>query len=142
MCTGRLRTARSPHFLRWRYLAVPSLTYHAAWHHSGKAAVILRASRRHGRREVMLCEVLLADGATRALGDLVRALAAEAWADYLIAHAPWGSPHWWALVRARFVPLPRLGPHFTVRPLKPATAAVGPAQMRRWYLSLGDLEVF
>ena len=144
LCAGRIRTRRSVDFLRWRYTEVPSLTYHAAWPDWGPdaAAIIFRPTLRRGLREVMLCEALLGTGGGPALGQVVRRLVASCGADYLLAHAPRGSAHWWALLRAGFVPVPRVGPHFTVRPLSEAAAAVAPARLHRWHLSLGDLEVF
>ena len=143
-CAGRIRTQRSVEFLRWRYSAVPSLTYFAAWPPSGAdgAAIVFRPTLRRGLREVMLCEVLLGVGGGAALGRVVRRLATSCGADYLAAHAPRGAAHWWALLRAGFVPMPRVGPHFTVRPLSAAAAAAAPARLDRWHLSLGDLEVF
>jgi GNAT superfamily N-acetyltransferase len=139
---GRLSTTRSLEFLRWRYTAVPSLTYFAGWSPRRDAAIVFRPTLRRGLREVMLCEVLFGSGGGPALGGVVRGLAASCGADYLLAHAPWGTVHWWALVRAGFLPVPRVGPHFTVRPLSEAGAAVSPARLPRWSLSLGDLEVF
>ncbi|MDR7543866.1 MAG: GNAT family N-acetyltransferase [Armatimonadota bacterium] len=141
---GWIRTSRSADYLRWRYARVPSLAYFACWlggHHALEAAVIFRCHRRRGLREVRLCEVLV----RRASGQvpaLVRRVLAAADADYLVAYAPRRSAHWWGLVRAGFVPVPRIGPFFTVRPLTPAGAEISPERLGRWSLSLGDLELF
>jgi hypothetical protein len=142
--TGWIRTSRSADFLRWRYARVPSLAYFACWlgdSRAPEAGVIFRRHRRRGMREVLLSEVLV----RRAFGQvpgLVRRVLAAVDADYLVAYAPRRSAHWWGLVRAGFVPVPRLGPFFTVRPLTPAGAEVSPGRLERWYLSLGDLELF
>lgn len=90
----------------------------------------------------MLSELLLGPtgrGTVRQLiGDVINSVDA----DYLVAHAPWGSPHSRVLLRAGFLPIPRLGPYFTVRALSPAAAASTPTTSTGWHLSLGDLEVF
>jgi len=141
---GWIRTSRSVDFLRWRYARVPSPAYFACWlgdPHAPEAAVIFRPNRRRGLREVLLSEVL----ARRASGQipaLVRRVLDAVDADYLVAYAPRRSAHWWGFVRAGFVPVPRIGPFFTVRPLTPAGIEVSPDRLARWSLSLGDLELF
>jgi GNAT superfamily N-acetyltransferase len=143
-CNGRIRTSRSAAFLRWRYATAPSLAYFACWVGSDAApdaAAVFRLARRRGMREVLLSELLLCRGPER-FPALVRRVRAAVDADYMVAYAPRGSAHWWGLVRAAFVPLPGVGPYFTVRPLTPAGAALAPARLAQWYLSLGDLEIF
>jgi hypothetical protein len=144
LCGDRIRTDRSTAFLSWRYASVPSLPYYACQRGSGPAAsvAIFRPNRRRGLREIMLSELLLGPtgrGTVRQLiGDVINSVDA----DYLVAHAPWGSRHSRVLLRAGFLPIPRLGPYFTVRALSPAAAASTPTTSTGWHLSLGDLEVF
>ncbi|MDR7453264.1 MAG: GNAT family N-acetyltransferase [Armatimonadota bacterium] len=141
---GGLRTARSTGFLRWRYGQAPSLAYAAWWvgPEPAAAAAIVRQNRRRGLRELMISDLLLGpDGPARAAG-MVRELARAVPADYMVAHAAGGTPHARALLRAGFLPVPRLGPYFTIRPLSALAAPLAGAGPRAWRLALGDLEVF
>jgi len=144
LCRGRLRTRRSAAFLRWRYTEIPSLRYYACWTGPvpSRAVAIFRPNLRRGWREIMLADLLLAEPDPRPVRVLMRRLAALGAADYAVAHAPWGSGHWRSLVGAGFLPVPRLGPHFTVCPLSAAAGAEAPTRLPRWHLSLGDLEIF
>ncbi|MGH2372920.1 MAG: GNAT family N-acetyltransferase [bacterium] len=137
-----IRTARSVAFLRWRYAMAPSLRYGAHWVSDGglKAAVICRLTRRRGLGELAITELFIGDPAAgrRALHELLRTVDA----DYAVAHCSWATPHRRVLLALGFVPIPRRGPHFTVRPLRPADVARDPCSPASWRLSLGDLEVF
>jgi GNAT superfamily N-acetyltransferase len=137
-----IRTDRSAAFFAWRYARAHSLRYYAcaAGTGPGRVAAIFRLNRRRGLREIMVCELLLG-GAYADIAPVVRRITEAVEADYLVAHAAGGSAHERALRRAGFLPVPRVGPHLTVRPLRDEdrrsyeTLAV-------WRLSLGDLEVF
>ncbi|MGH2405821.1 MAG: GNAT family N-acetyltransferase [bacterium] len=144
LSSGRIRTDRSTRFLRWRYADAPSLPYYACQRESGRssAVAIFRPNRRRGLREIMLSELLLGSDARRSVGRLIGDLRRAIEADYMVAHAPRGSRHWWILLGLGFLPVPRIGPYFTVRPLSPAAAAAVPERGAGWWLSLGDLEVF
>lgn len=137
-----IRTARSVAFLKWRYGMAPSLRYGAHWLDSGelRAAVIYRLTYRRGLLELMICELFLDD--PRAGRQVVRELLGEVRADYAVAHCAWASPHRRVFLAAGFVPVPRQGPHFTVRPLGPIDGGCNPGSAASWRLSLGDLEVF
>jgi len=143
-CGGRIRTIRTVEFLRWRYCHTPSLPYHACWREGPHlaAAAILRPSHRRGLREILLSELLLTDGtrhqATAMLSEVLRSTNA----DYVLAHAPARSVHEHVLRTAGFLPVPRIGPYLTVRPLSPAGTEATATAMARWHLSMGDLEVF
>jgi GNAT superfamily N-acetyltransferase len=141
---GRIRTARSAAFIGWRYASSPELPYRAVWRGARPegAAIIYRPNRRRGLREIMLVELLIGQNGVRVVRDAVRDLVRSADADYLVASARPGSIHWRALRGAGFVPIPRAGPHLTVRPLSAAVEREAPTQFDRWDLSLGDLEVF
>lgn len=144
LCADGIRTNRTMAFLRWRYMGGSSLSYYAFWRGVEPSTVvaILRPNLRRGLREIMLCEMLLSRAGVRDVPGLIRDLIEAVDADYLVAHAPLRSVHWQALVRAGFLPIPRLGPHFAVRPLTPGGVGVFPTRLVRWHLSLGDLEVF
>lgn len=139
---GRIRTHRSVTFLRWRYARTPSVGYHAVWSESDPctAALIVRRNVRRGLNELMVSELLLTSGGGVQVPALMRTVFGAADVDYAVAHAPTASPHWRALVRAGFLPVPFVGPHFTVRLLsdRPSPAT----RMVSWHLSLGDLEMF
>lgn len=139
-----LRTARSAGFLRWRYGQAPSLAYAAWWTgpEPAAAAAVVRRNRRRGLREIMISDLWLGpDGAARAAG-MLRELARAVPADYMVAYAAGGTPHARVLLRAGFLPVPRVGPYFTIRPLSAAAAPLAGAGLRAWRLALGDLEVF
>lgn len=137
-----IRTARSVAFLRWRYARVPSLHYGAHWVDDGdlRAAAIYRVTRRRGLRELMLTELFFDDD--RAGRRVLREILGDVPADYVVAHCAWATPHRRLLLALGFLPAPRLGPHFTVRPLAALGAGRDPKAAASWRLSLGDLEVF
>ena len=140
----RIRTERSAAFIAWRYASSPELPYRAFW--SGArpeaAAIIYRPNRRRNVREIMVVDVLVGQNGLRAVRDAIRGLVRSVDADYLVASARPGSTHWRALRGAGFLPVPRVGPALTVRPLSPAAEGQSPTQLDAWELSLGDLEVF
>ncbi len=143
-CEGRIRTNRSIGFLRWRYMDVPSLSYHAlgGGGESPSAVAIFRPNLRRGLREILISELLLGNGGVRQVPKLLRGLIDAVEGDYLVAHAPRGSVHWRVLLQCGFVPIPYIGPYLTMRPLTPDLAAPNPARFVHWHLSVGDLEVF
>jgi hypothetical protein len=142
LCGKTIRTRRSPAFLAWRYAGVPTLKYFAAW--SGDdaigAAVVFRSNVRRALREIVASEILVAR--PNALRRVIGEIACTSGADYIIAHARPRSPHWWALIRSGFFPLPGMGPHFAVHALTERGAAMDPTRLSAWQLSLGDLELF
>jgi GNAT superfamily N-acetyltransferase len=115
-------TPRTAEYLRWRYGFEP-LQYRVLEVQRGMA--IFRVRRRGPSREIALCEWLAPGPDRRALRKLV-----DAAGDYLVA-CGMGLPH-------GLVPVPRLGPVLTWRPLaRPGVVAVGDLDFR-----LGDLELF
>ena len=114
-------TPRTAAYLRWRYGFEP-LRYRALEVRGGLA--VFRVRRRGPSREVALCEWLAPGPDRRGLRRLVRA------GDYLVA-SDLGPFH-------GLVPLPRLGPVVTWRPLACSDVpALGDLSFR-----LGDLELF
>lgn len=139
-------TPLSPNFLRWRYGAAPGIDYRAIV--DDRAVVVGRRRTRTlwgvSLPEAMICEVIVGEGVRGVLhaAQSVRRLANDLDAAYAIAVAPVGSRQAAALVAGGFVPAPRAGPHFTVRPLQstgPARRALSPSS---WRLGLGDVELF
>jgi GNAT superfamily N-acetyltransferase len=115
-------TPRSVEYLRWRYGFQP-LHYRMLEVQGGLA--IFRVRRRGPSREVALCEWLAPEPDRRALRRLVHAAG-----DYVIA-CNLGISH-------GFLPLPRLGPIVTWRPLtRPSVPSLSHLAFR-----LGDLELF
>jgi GNAT superfamily N-acetyltransferase len=125
-----LRTALRPDVLRWRF-GTPLLGYRGVAAPGGVAEglAIFRIRRRGPAREAALVALLTRAGDRRGAAGLVRAVARQADADYVLALG--GPPVWpGGLVR-----LPRVGPILTCRPV---TGAAPP----RWDLTLGDVELF
>jgi len=135
-------TPISPAFLLWRYGRVPGLDYRAVC--EGDAVAVGRRRRRGRFVEAMITEIVVGDGmagvvrAARAVRHLGQALDAA----YAIAVAPIGSRRARALALAGFVPVPRIGPHFTVRPLVASPDAERAVDLGGWSLGLGDVELF
>lgn len=137
-----IRTARTVPYLVWRYRNAPSLHYSARHVGDGTlgAAAIYRRTRRRGLVELSIAELLFDDpGQGR---RVVREILAGVPADYAVAHCSWEAPHRRVLMGVGFVPVPRLGPNFTVRPLGSDFPGFDPKSPGSWRLSLGDLEVF
>jgi GNAT superfamily N-acetyltransferase len=130
----RLRTHRTPEYLRWRYGFAP-LAYRALARGDDLAdgLAVFRLRRRGAALECALCEVLVPGEEPAAARALVRAVVRECGADYVIRVG--GAP----VDRLGFVRLPRQGPLLTWRPLGP-----GPVgdRLDRWDLTLGDVELF
>jgi GNAT superfamily N-acetyltransferase len=156
---GRLETARSPDYLRWRYAEAPGVRYLADWSldrgsdpspdgvaGAGGAAIVVRSRVRRGLRELTLAEILVSDdpAGRAAAAGLIGRLVRSAEADYVAALATPGSPERAVLRSAGFLPLPpsagRGGPRLVVRPLAPI--APDPRNPAAWRLSVGDLELF
>lgn len=115
-------TRRTAEYLRWRYGFEP-LHYRAVQVRGGLA--VFRVRRRGTSREVALCEWLAPRPDRQALGRLVQAAG-----DYAVA-CGLGATH-------GLLPLPRLGPVVTWRPL----ARAGAPRLGEVAFGLGDLELF
>jgi predicted N-acetyltransferase YhbS len=129
-----LATHRTPGYLRWRYGFAP-LAYRAVSLgddlRSGLA--IFRLRRRGPALECALCDVVAPVGERRAPQALVRRVAQESGADYVIRI---GGP---AIDRRGFVRLPGHGPVLTWYAL--ADDPPG-GRLGDWALTLGDVELF
>lgn len=140
----KYHTARTASYLRWRYGSIPGLSYSGRLDISGDAGalVIARGRVRGGLREVTISELLVTPSirgvqiARGLLADLVN----SADADYVGACVARGSAERKALARSGFLPVPRIGPHFTVRRL--SCSELDPSQWENWRCSIGDLELF
>lgn len=139
----RLRTDRSLAYLRWRYVDVPGLDYHALTVEDGGTLTGLalgRVRRRGPLVEFLLAEAIVRHGDRRSARRLLRAVAAGGGSDHVVAHLPAGT----GLARVGrttgYLPAPGIGINLVARPLSPAAE---PAVSRTaWGLSLGDLELF
>ena len=131
---GGLATHRTPEYLRWRYGFAP-LAYRAIALsddvRSGLA--IFRIRRRGPAHECALCDLLAPAGDGGAQRALVRRVARQCGADYLIRI---GGP---AADRSGFVRAPGQGPVLTWHPLADGLPGGRPDD---WALSLGDVELF
>jgi GNAT superfamily N-acetyltransferase len=129
-----LRTHRTPAYLRWRYGFTP-LAYRAVTLdddiRSGVAIVRLR--RRGGALECVLCDALVPGETPAAHRALVRSVARECGADYVIQI---GAK---VVDRSGFVRLPGQGPVLTWYPLASHTPG---RRLGDWSITLGDVELF
>jgi GNAT superfamily N-acetyltransferase len=129
-----LATHRTPGYLRWRYGFAP-LAYRAVTLgpdvRSGLA--VFRVRRRGAALECALCDVVAPDRDRGAARALVRRVARECAADYVIRL---GGP---TVDRSGFVGIPGQGPMLTWRALADDPPGGRPDD---WALSLGDVELF
>jgi hypothetical protein len=139
-----LRTVRSLDYLEWRYGQHPAIQYgvYAEAESNGqlKSFVILRPNTRYGCQEVVITDLFLAESSARSAAILLSNLARQVNGDYLIAHFGDKTLEKHALRRSGFLPVPRRGIVFTVRPLQEGLDDL--FLPGSWDLSLGDLEVF
>lgn len=145
---GRLRTARSVEFLRWRYVSPPGIAYSIRWEgrYPECALVVTRRARRRGLEELRVAEVV-ATPHHGSIGAAARALrktfASSGGFHVATACAAWGTPEARALTLAGFVPAPRIGPRLMVRRLGSwDETSPNPRHAGSWHLSAGDLELF
>ncbi len=142
----RYYTARTLDYLRWRYLAIPNFHYQARslWEDEAGAAVIFLSKERRGLRELSLSEILLSPGEAglRVGRQLLRDVASEAQADYMVACSAQKTPEAAALTANGFMAIPGLGPHFTALPLNRCGEVSNPFLWENWRCSIGDLEIF
>jgi GNAT superfamily N-acetyltransferase len=127
-----LRTRMTVEFLRWRY-GLPALQYRivTAGPTMEDGAAVFRLRRRGRAVEAVICD-LLAPGDQRTLRrELCRFVLAVSGADYAVRV---GRP----TSTRDFLALPRQGPLLTWR----ALAETSMPTLRRWDLSLGDVELF
>ena len=129
-----LATHRTPEYLRWRYGFAP-LAYRAVTLDGDMRGglAIFRLRRRGPALECALCEVLAPGRDHRAHRALVRSVARQCGADYVIRI---GGP---TVDRSGFVRVPGQGPVLTWYGL--ADDAPG-ARLDDWALTLGDVELF
>lgn len=129
-----IRTNRTVAHLRWRY-GFPPLAYRAVALAGDVAqgVAVFRLRRRGAALECALCDVVVPDGDARADRALVRTVARQCGADYVIRLG--GPP----VSSTGFVRLPRQGPILTARPLG---SSVPLSRVDRWDLRLGDVELF
>lgn len=128
-----LTTNRSPAFLTWRY-GLDVLQYRVLLHGSspGEGLLVYRLRPRGAAVEAVVADVLVPPGhrrVERALLDRLRRVTA---ADYLIRIERGLLP------RHGFVPLPRQGPILTWR----SVCQTEMPPLDRWYVVLGDIELF
>lgn len=130
-------------YLLWRYVKCPGIRYRLASVDPERALVAFRVRQRGRFRELTLCDVLAerssrgARAATATITGLLRDLSP----DHAVCAAHAALPETKVLVAAGFMPVPRLGPILTVRPLNVA-GLPDPRARGSWGASVGDLELF
>ena len=142
----RLSTDRSLEFLMWRYVDIPELSYSVAIEEEEgtSACLVHRMVYRGSLRELRLCELLTTEAAASVgiLRGLIKDAIHHARPDYVAAMAASGTFAQKALQALGFVPIPRLGPLLTVRPLRLPSEIPSPLLRSSWRLAIGDLEIF
>lgn len=139
---GRLRTDRTPDYLRWRYGSAPLLDYRAVVSGSGGAMdglAVFRVRPRRGMWEATVAELIVPGGDVGGARRLLREVARSAPVDVLTCRMPPGTASARALRRGGFVPAPG-GMTLVVNSLRPI--GIDPQHPGSWALRLGDLEVF
>jgi GNAT superfamily N-acetyltransferase len=128
---GRLRTRRSPAYLRWRYDA-DLLGYRVLplGHDLREGAACFRLRRRGTAVEATIGDLLVPGGSPTAERRLVRAVLRSTGADYaLVLDRSW---------RSGLLPVPGQGPTLVWRQLHGGHAP----PLERWALTMGDIELF
>jgi GNAT superfamily N-acetyltransferase len=133
-----VQTIRSPDYLDWRYGAPPLLGYRAIC--EDDAIAIFRVRPRGGLREATVAELLVPNDAVGIGARLLRAIGRSANVDHVTCSFPPRSVAARAARRAAFAPAPD-GPTLVVNSLRPLPS-LDATDLRRWALSLGDVEVF
>lgn len=143
---ARLRTRITPAYLRWRYHDVPGFVYRAAWEirGDGGAVLIWRVKGQGPVRELRVCDLLVGRGSSslRLAGELLRHVVRNSAAHYVSALAAAGTLERGALLRAAFLPAPRVGPILTAMPLHVAPGVPDVTDLSSWRATVGDLEIF
>jgi GNAT superfamily N-acetyltransferase len=131
---GALTTHHTSAYLCWRYGFGP-LAYRAVTLGDDvrDGVAVFRVRRRGAALECALCDVLAPAGEPGARRALVRSVARESGADYVIRLG--GG----IVGRDGFVRAPQRGPMLTWRPLQPGAPGRG---VDDWALALGDIELF
>lgn len=130
-----LATDRTVEHLRWRYRFEP-LAYRVAVAPGGVAdgLAVFRVRDRGAATEAVLCEVLVPGDDRRMAGSLVREVARETGADYVIGTTTTAVPK-----TALPVPMPAQGPILTWRAVNPTQQM---PSLDTWSLTMGDVELF
>jgi GNAT superfamily N-acetyltransferase len=138
-----LHTDRSAAHLAWRYGSHPTVPYRYALVESNgevDACAIYRTNTRAGMKEVVLSEILLRRDDTALVRELTDGLVRQLRADYLIAYYPEGAGTRTALQSNGFRQLPIAGMTLVTRLLQAPRPEL--MDLKRWGVSLGDLEFF
>jgi predicted N-acetyltransferase YhbS len=159
--TETVRKGRSPDYLRWRYARHPNIDYHAHARSTSdglQALAVYRTNVRFGLKEVLLCELFLAEQDPALCRSVLDELLGDLGADYVVAHLAEGSFHCTAVEGYGFRRVPAwamkvgcetslLGPRLSQKPRRLVVNVLDPALpadlllgVRSWALSEGDLE--
>ncbi len=130
-----LATDRTAAHLRWRYRFAP-LDYRAIVAPGGLAdgLAVFRVRDRGAATEAVLCEVLVPGGDRRFGAQLVREVARQTGADYVIGTTTTAVPR-----TALPFPLIGQGPILTWRAVDPSASM---PDLAEWSLTMGDVELF
>jgi hypothetical protein len=138
---GRLTTARSVAYLRWRYGEAP-IVYHALGDEAGGALrglALFRMRTARGMPQAVIEELLVRPGDRRTAIRLLRSVGAATHAPLLCCRFPSPSAQRIAAATAGFLPRRDGLPLVVKRLTEDAPEIAGP---QRWALTLGDVEIF
>jgi GNAT superfamily N-acetyltransferase len=135
----RLRVAKDPDYLAWRYGDLPG--YHALREESGgrlRGLVLFRVEVVGKSATTRVCELLVERGDLRSARRLLRAAVRSAVVDHALCSFPRGSGELRAALQCGFLPTPG-GETLLVYPL--ASLEPDPTDRRSWALTYGDVEL-
>ena len=129
-----LRTPREPNYLAWRFGTHPTAEY--GWTGTkDKAGLVVRASTRGGRTELVVSDILGKPGP-----DLVRLVSRQSRARYMAGWFSPGSPERMIAIRGGMLPIPGLKPlRLVALPL--TDFGIDVFDIGSWDLATSDLEL-
>lgn len=139
---GRIATARTPEYLRWRYASAPLLGYRAIVDgrpEEPDGLALFRVRKRGRLWETTISELLVRAGDRATARRLLRAVSHAAAVDHVTLSFPSGST---AALASRFGSIHAPGGMTLVANPLANDLSPSPTELSSWALSLGDLEVF
>ena len=138
-----LRTIRTPEYFDWRFRRHPTIRYRSVVAETGgriDGCAVFRTNTRFGLKEVVVSELMMAREDADIPKQVIRTLASELRADYIISYARPGSSQHEALRSNGFRGMPGQRINMVANPLGKPMGQLG--SLSNWGLTLGDLEFF
>lgn len=138
-----LRTIRTPEYFDWRFRRHPTIRYRSTVVEQGgriDGCAVFRTNTRFGLKEVVMSELMMAREDSGIPLQVIRQLAGDLNADYIISYARPGSPQYAGLRANGFRGMPGQGINMVANPLGKPMGELG--DLSNWGVTLGDLEFF